>query len=154
MRPEECGGTQSFVHTLSECWRRPSLTALEVLWRWAYGVPALLVLWHAGERILRETPVDIAALKAISVTDPMGAATTLAKALEVLLPPVLGVLVWACASAGGWLGGGVLGWADACVAQGGPASAQQSRHADCAANRSVWWYCWAASRCGSGAWSR
>ena len=37
-------GTQSFVHTLSECWRRPSLTALEVLWRWAYGVPALLVL--------------------------------------------------------------------------------------------------------------
>ncbi len=94
MQPEECGGTQSFVHTLSECWRRPSLTALEVLWRWAYGVPALLVLWHAGERILRETPVDLATLKAISVTDPMGAATTLAKALEVLLPPVLGVLVW------------------------------------------------------------
>ena len=37
-------GTQSFVHTLSACWRRPSLTALEVLWRWAYGDPALVVI--------------------------------------------------------------------------------------------------------------
>ncbi len=87
-------GTQSFVHTLSECWRRPSLTALEVLWRWAYGIPALLVLWHVGLRILRETPVDFAALQSMSVSDPMGAATTLAKALDVLLPPVLKVAMW------------------------------------------------------------
>jgi hypothetical protein len=87
-------GTQSFVHTLSECWRRPSLTALEVLWRWAYGVPALLVLWRVGLRILRETPVDFAALQSMSVTDPMGAATTLAKALDVLLPRVLKVGIW------------------------------------------------------------
>ena len=87
-------GTQSFVHTLSECWRRPSLTALEVLWRWAYGVPALLVLWRVGLRILRDTPVDFAALQSMSVTDPMGAATTLAKALDVLLPRVLKVGMW------------------------------------------------------------
>jgi hypothetical protein len=87
-------GTQSFVHTLSECWRRPSLTALEVLWRWAYGVPALLVLWRVGLRILRETQVDFAALQSMSVTDPMGAATTLAKALDVLLPQVLKVAMW------------------------------------------------------------
>jgi len=87
-------GTQSFVHTLSECWRRPSLTALEVLWRWAYGVPALLVMWRVGLRILRETPVDFAALQNMSVTDPMGAATAFAKALDVLLPPVLKVAMW------------------------------------------------------------
>jgi len=65
-------GTQSFVHTLSECWRRPSLTALEVLWRWAYGVPALLVLLYEGMRILEETPVDLAALRNMTVLDPMG----------------------------------------------------------------------------------
>ena len=82
-------GTQSFVHTLSECWRRPSLTALEVLWRWAYGVPALLVLRYEAKRILQETPVDFAALRNMTVLDPMGSATTLAKAMEVLLPPVL-----------------------------------------------------------------
>jgi hypothetical protein len=87
-------GTQSFVHTLSECWRRPSLTALEVLWRWAYGIPALLVLRYEAIRILRETPVDFAALRNMTVLDPMGSATTLAKALEVLLPAVLRVALW------------------------------------------------------------
>ena len=90
----EVRGTQSFVHTLSECWRRPSLTALEVLWRWAYGIPVLLVLGYVGQRILRETPVDLASLKAMSVSDPMSAATTLAKGMEVLLPPILQVAVW------------------------------------------------------------
>jgi hypothetical protein len=87
-------GTQSFVHTLSECWRRPSLTALEVLWRWAYGIPALLVLWHEGRKILQETPVDFAALRNMTVLDPMGSAATLAKAIEALLPPVLRVALW------------------------------------------------------------
>ena len=90
----EVRGTQSFVRTLTECWRRPSLTALEVLWRWAYGIPALLVLWYVAQRILRDAPVDLAALRAMSVTDPMGAATILAKTMEVLLPPVLRVAVW------------------------------------------------------------
>jgi len=87
-------GTQSFVHTLSECWRRPSLTALEVLWRWMYGIPALLMLRYEGLRILRETPVDFAALQSMTVLDPMAAAATLAKAMELLLPQVLSVALW------------------------------------------------------------
>jgi hypothetical protein len=87
-------GTQSFVHTLSECWRRPSLTALEVLWRWAYGVPALLVLRYETIRILQETRVDLAALRSMTVLDPMGSATTLAQAMETLWPPVLRVALW------------------------------------------------------------
>jgi hypothetical protein len=87
-------GTQSFVHTLSECWRRPSLTALEVLWRWAYGIPALLLLRYEGLKILQETPVDFAALRNMTVLDPMGSAATLAKAMEVLVPPVLRVALW------------------------------------------------------------
>ena len=87
-------GTQSFVHTLSECWRRPSLTALEVGWRWAYGIPALLLLRYEVMRILQETPVDFAALRNMTVLDPMGSATTLAKAADVLLPPVFRVALW------------------------------------------------------------
>jgi hypothetical protein len=87
-------GTQSFVHTLSECWRRPSLTALEVLWRWAYGIPALLVLWYEGQKILQETPVDFASLRNMTVLDPMASAATLAKAMEALLPAVLRVALW------------------------------------------------------------
>jgi hypothetical protein len=87
-------GTQSFVHTLSECWRRPSLTALEMLWRWAYGVPALLVLRYEAMRILEEAPVDVVALRNMTVLDPMGSAATLAKAMEALLPAVLRVALW------------------------------------------------------------
>jgi hypothetical protein len=87
-------GTQSFVHTLSECWRRPSLTALEVLWRWAYGVPALLVLRYEALRILRATPIDLAALRNMTVVDPMGSATVLAKTMETLLPLVFRVALW------------------------------------------------------------
>jgi hypothetical protein len=87
-------GTQSFVHTLSECWRRPSLTALEVLWRWLYGIPALLLVWHEAVKILNATPVDIAALQRMTVVDPMGAAETVAQALSVLLPPVWQVAIW------------------------------------------------------------
>src|ERR1700678_1809409 len=87
-------GTQSFVHTLSECWRRPSLTALEVLWRWAYGVPALAVAAYEAMRVLERTPVNVAALQQMSVLDPMGAAETLAQAATALLPPVVKVAVW------------------------------------------------------------
>ncbi len=87
-------GTQSFVRTLSECWSRPSLTVLEVLWRWIYGVPALLVLWHAGQRILAAAPVNTAALSSMTVTDPLRASETMAEAMEVLLPPVGRAAVW------------------------------------------------------------
>jgi len=87
-------GTQSFVHTLSECWRRPSLTALEVLWRWLFGIPALLLLWHEMVKILNATPVDIEALRRMTVVDPMGAATTVAEALALLLPPIWKVAAW------------------------------------------------------------
>jgi hypothetical protein len=87
-------GTQSFVHTLSACWKRPSLTALEVLWRWVYGIPALLLLRYEGLRILHETHVDYAALRSMTVLDPIGAAGTLVKTIMALLPPVLSVALW------------------------------------------------------------
>ena len=87
-------GTQSFVHTLSECWGRPSLTALEVLWRWLFGIPALLLVWHEAVKILNATPVDIEALRRMTVVDPMDAAETLAQALTVLLPPIWKIAVW------------------------------------------------------------
>jgi hypothetical protein len=87
-------GTQSFVHTLTACWKRPSLTALEVLWRWLYGIPALLVLRYEALKILQETPIDFAALRNMTVLDPMGSAATMAKALMVLLPPVLRLAMW------------------------------------------------------------
>ena len=88
-------GTQSFVHTLSECWRRPSLTALEVLWRWAYGIPALLVLRYEGLQILQATPVDLCGA---AEYDGAGSDGVGGDAGEgdgaLLLPAVLRVALW------------------------------------------------------------
>src|SRR5260370_927821 len=63
-------------------------------WLWACGVAALLVLCYEGRKILQETPVDFASLRNMKVLDPMGSATTLAKAMELLLPSVLRVALW------------------------------------------------------------
>jgi len=87
-------GTQSFVHTLSECWRRPSLTALEVLWRWMFGIPTLLLVRYEVLRIIATTPLDVAALQRMTILDPLSASQTLAQALAVLLPPLWQVAAW------------------------------------------------------------
>jgi hypothetical protein len=87
-------GTQSFVHTMSACWKRPSLTGLEVAWRWLFGLPAVALIWHQTARILGETPIDVGGLRRMSVLDPMAAANTLAQVADALLPPMVHVAVW------------------------------------------------------------
>jgi hypothetical protein len=86
--------TQTFVGTLSWCWRRPGLVGLEVLWRWIYGIPALLLLRYEALQILLATPLDYASLKQMTLLDPMKSSATLAQALLVLVPQVKAVAVW------------------------------------------------------------
>ncbi|HEY0263310.1 MAG TPA: hypothetical protein VGC07_02185 [Granulicella sp.] len=86
--------TQTFVGTLSWCWRRPSLTALEVLWRWLYGIPVLLLLRHEALRILSSATLDYSALRQMSLLDPIKTSGTLAQAMLVLLPPVQALAIW------------------------------------------------------------
>ena len=86
--------TQGFVGTMAWCRRRPLLTALEVLWRWTYGVPVLLLLRFEALRILLATPLDYAELKQMTLLDPMRSSVTLAKAMLLLGPPVLRLAVW------------------------------------------------------------
>ena len=87
-------GTQSFVHTLVDCWKQPSLTALEVLWRWAFGAPALALLVYEALGVWHEAQVDTTALRQMSLLDPVAAAATLAQAGTQLLPTVLRVTKW------------------------------------------------------------
>ena len=100
-------GTQSLVHTLSRCWRRPSVVGLEVLWRWICGVPTLgLVGWylmgilaaHTGgtydvarlglDRALVNDPVGAAA------ADPLGVTGKVSEAVGILLPDLRHLAVW------------------------------------------------------------
>ncbi len=90
----EVRGTQSFVHTLSWCWRRPGLTALEIAWRWAFGIPAAVVVCFEAMRIWSTAPVDTAALGRMTFLDPLGAAKTLAQTASLMLPAAIGVAEW------------------------------------------------------------
>jgi hypothetical protein len=90
----EVRGTQSFVHTLSWCWQRPSLLGLELLWRWLFGVPALWVLWKCWLRVLAETQFDWTSVTRLTVTQPLGTAAALASDAASLAPPVLHIARW------------------------------------------------------------
>lgn len=92
-------GTQSFVYTMSWCWRHPSVVGLEVLWRWVFGAGAL---WLVGTYALRissavtggtNDPRQLG-LNGLTITDPMGAATKLAALAVMLTPMVMEVARW------------------------------------------------------------
>jgi hypothetical protein len=104
---DDIRGTQSFVHTLSACWQRPSLTALEVAWRWAFGIPAVALLVREGRQVLLAATggtMDPATLGldrtfvndpvgALSA-DPLGAVTKVGSALAQVLPGLWSRLIW------------------------------------------------------------
>lgn len=102
-------GTQSFVEILALVWRRPSLVGLELLWRWSFGIPLLVVLWFAGQHIWIATATNLEAtgIFQFSIENPLQGAEQVSDAIDVLQAPVLhraawilpmAVLVWAVVS--------------------------------------------------------
>ena len=92
-------GTQSFVRVIEWCWRHPSVTALEVLWRWVFGTFALWILWRQGTAIVAgvtggRSDLPSLGLDRLTITDPMGATSRVATALGLLLPSVLSAAAW------------------------------------------------------------
>ena len=99
--------TQSCVGTLTRTWRRPSLTALEVAWRWSFGGPALALILYKVLGVLRTATggtLDPARLGLDKVllgdpvgalsADPMGAAAKFAGGISLVLPGIERFAVW------------------------------------------------------------
>ncbi len=97
-------GTQSLVQVFGYCWSRPSLLLLEIAWRWLYGVPALLLMYYEGARLLASVPLAATGIYEFSLQDADRATVILANVWETLTPPLFHVLLWL----GPLLG---LGWA-------------------------------------------
>ncbi len=89
-------GTQSFIHILRGCWRRPSLLALEVLWRWLFGIPLIALIAWEGWHIYAITFGQLAGagLDDVSIADPMRAAVVLSNVYAILAPPIFHLLLW------------------------------------------------------------
>jgi hypothetical protein len=73
---------------------RPLLTAIEVSWRWIFGIPFLLVCWMQAQRILTALPLESTGLNAIDSQNPWVAAVQLARAWALYQPHVGAVLRW------------------------------------------------------------
>jgi hypothetical protein len=79
---------------MSAVWRRPSLTGLEILWRWAVGAPIVaLAVWQAL-LVSRSVSVDTAPLEAMTVFRPVAAFDAMGAAVRTILPAAMPAAVW------------------------------------------------------------
>jgi hypothetical protein len=97
-------GTQSLVQIFGYCWSRPWLLLTEVAWRWLYGLPALLLMYYEGARLLASVPLAATGVYDFSLQDTDRATVIIANVWEVLTPPLFHTLAWLAPLLG-------LGWA-------------------------------------------
>lgn len=94
-------GTQSLVYQLEVCWKKPSLLALELAWRWLFGIPALWLLYTQGLKIWNSAPLEGTGIYQFSLQNPWQASLVLAETANALLPGVLHTLTWLAPLLGG-----------------------------------------------------
>jgi hypothetical protein len=87
-------GTQSLVGQMGWVFRQPSLTAIEVAWRWIFGAPLLLVCWKQGLQILAAFPLQSSGFNSLDAQNPWVAVVQLANVWTFYQPPVFAVLRW------------------------------------------------------------
>jgi len=92
--PAPLRGTQSLVGQMGWVFERPSLTVIEVAWRWLFGIPFLLVCWMQAQRILTALPLESTGLNVIVAQNPWVAAVQLARAWALYQPHLAAVLRW------------------------------------------------------------
>jgi hypothetical protein len=85
-------GTQSLVGQMGWVFARPSLTLMEVAWRWLFGIPMLVACWIVAQRILTELPLENAGVTNINFQNPWIAAVRLADAWTLYRPHVAALL--------------------------------------------------------------
>jgi hypothetical protein len=83
---------------------RSLLVAVEVGWRWLFGIPFLFVCWVQAQKILAVLPLESSGLNSIDPQNPWVAAVQLAHAWSLYQPHVVAVLAWlGPVAAAGWV---------------------------------------------------
>jgi hypothetical protein len=97
-------GTQLLVEHMGTVFRRPGLIAIEVSWRWLFGIPFLLICFQQAQQILAAFPLDSSGFSSIDAQNPWLAATQISGLISYYQPHVWPVLGWLLpAAAGGWI---------------------------------------------------
>jgi hypothetical protein len=73
---------------------RSLLVAVEVGWRWIFGIPFLLVCWMQAQKILAVLPLEPSGLNSIDPQNPWVAAVQLARAWTLYRPHLIAVMAW------------------------------------------------------------
>jgi hypothetical protein len=82
-------GTQSLIGSVGRCFERPSVIGLELFWRWAFGLPALLLCYHTLKQILASAPLESLGYDRLTWLDLWGSAAILANIGDALRGPII-----------------------------------------------------------------
>jgi hypothetical protein len=102
-KQEKIRGTQLLVEHLGVVLRRPSLIAIEIAWRWLFGIPFLLVCWNQIGKILVAYPLENSGFNSIDTQNPWVAATQLSEVFSYYAPHVAAILPWLIPAAIAWV---------------------------------------------------
>ncbi len=86
--------TQKLVDQMGWVFRRPSLTAIEIAWRWLFGAPFLWVCFWQAKKILAALPSSYTGLSNLDTQNPWVAVVQLADVWSRYEPFVVQALGW------------------------------------------------------------
>jgi hypothetical protein len=86
--------TQKLVDQMGWVFGRPSLTALEIAWRWLFGAPFLWVCYGQAKKILAALPPSYTGLSNLDAQNPWVAVVQLADVWSRYEPFVVHTLTW------------------------------------------------------------
>ena len=102
-REKPVRGTQLLVEHLGVVLRRPSLIAIEIAWRWVFGIPFLLVCANQIQKVLAAYPLENSGFNSIDMQNPWVAATQLAGVFSYYAPHLLVASRWLLPVAIAWV---------------------------------------------------
>jgi hypothetical protein len=93
-RAAQVRGTQTLVDQIGWMLRHPGIVAIEVGWRWLFGVPFLLVCWLRLHHVFALLRPEESGLNSIDVQNPWIAAGQLSRAFAKYEPLIAHELKW------------------------------------------------------------
>lgn len=87
-------GTQLLVEHMGQVIRRPSLVAIEVLWRWAVGIPLFCIGLYEWHKILAAYPLANSGFNSLDKLDPWVATVQLVSVWSYYQPHIFALLRW------------------------------------------------------------